>query len=181
MMTVFRYPYGDDHSWNSQRNEQIILANKDPLALPPPKTAVVQTTNGSGSLANVHLSVGKVFATAPTHVFANNFAERTYSIAARDVDRANGKGSHGPTYQRPFVVRVFKESREVKAFKNVLKSGKADDSAAPKARWAPVTQWMYGLTATNPPVSGRQYPLLIFHEIGLSFVPWRGRPPDSRR
>ena len=94
--------------------------------------------------------IGKVFGSGPTHVAINNFAGRLYQRGAAVVERYNaGKNGDGPRARRPLVVRGFKLRDEIGAFKNILKSGVADNAAAPKFPWSPPSRWTYALSATN--------------------------------
>jgi hypothetical protein len=94
--------------------------------------------------------IGKVFGSGPTHVAINNFAERLYQRGAAVIERYNsGKEDGEPRVRRPLIVRGHKLQDEVIAFKNILKSGVADNSAAPKAHWSPPSRWAYALSAAN--------------------------------
>jgi hypothetical protein len=94
--------------------------------------------------------IGKVYGSGPTHVAINNFAERLYQTGASVVERCNaGKKDDEPRARRPLVVRGYKLMDEVAAFRNILKSGVADNSAAPKRFWYPPSDWSYALSVAN--------------------------------
>jgi hypothetical protein len=94
--------------------------------------------------------INKIFGSGPTHVAINNFAERLYQRGAAVVERCNaGKKDGEPRVRRPLVVRGHKLKHEVIAFKNILKSAVADNSAAPETHWSPPSHWVYALSAAN--------------------------------
>lgn len=94
-----------------------------------------------------HPDIGKVFASGPTNIAVSNLANRLYQRGVVVVNQYNAVAAD--KIRRPLVVRGFRLGEEVKAFKNVLKFGAADDSAAPKGFWAPDSVWTYAMTPVN--------------------------------
>ena len=94
--------------------------------------------------------IGKVFGSGPTHVAIDNFAGRLYQRGTAVVQRYNaGKNGDDPRVRRPLVVRGHKLKDEIEAFKNLLKSAVADNTAAPKSSWRLPSRWTYALSASN--------------------------------
>ncbi|PTB37353.1 hypothetical protein M441DRAFT_40099 [Trichoderma asperellum CBS 433.97] len=90
----------------------------------------------------------RVFATAPTNVAADNFAERLDRISQRVTARLNeGKSADDMTRVRSaLVLRGCKPDEEVDAFFNTLKDPQLGDKAGPNNNWGIGPKWRLHLS-----------------------------------
>lgn len=90
----------------------------------------------------------RVFATAPTNVAADNFAERLDRISQRVTARLNeGKSADDMTRVRSaLVLRGCKPDEEVDAFFNTLKDPQLGDKAGPNNNWGIGSKWRLHLS-----------------------------------
>ncbi|KAL6407074.1 uncharacterized protein AUP68_09900 [Ilyonectria robusta] len=100
------------------------------------------------ALATVGLATSRknVFASAPTHVAADNFAARLDTVATRVTDRYNKRVRPHERRRRMLVVRVYKESEEFDAFMNLLSDPHKGDDASPRTLWGNVSKWKLHLS-----------------------------------
>lgn len=92
----------------------------------------------------------KVYATAPTNVATDNFAERLDSIAQHvAVIRNRGKSAEDETRARsPLVLRGYIPLEEVDAFLNCLRDRELGDKAGPNNNWRRESKWKLNLSAS---------------------------------
>lgn len=93
-------------------------------------------------------SLRKVYCSAPTHVATDNFAARLEITDARVTDRYNkGKSADDTTRaRRKLIVRPYKLTDEVEAFRNLLRHPHDADRAAPRSSWKPESKWRLHLS-----------------------------------
>ncbi|KAM0254015.1 hypothetical protein ACHAQJ_006985 [Trichoderma viride] len=91
----------------------------------------------------------KIYATAPTHVATNNFAERLDRISQSVTSRRNEDRPPGENRaRRTFVMRGFKWEEEYEAFKRTLENPHIGDKAAPNRDWSAESKWTLHLSPT---------------------------------
>ena len=86
---------------------------------------------------------GRVFGTGPTHASVTNCAIRVHQRGTLVVESYIDKNKD-KDIRRPCVVRGFRWKDELKAFRNILETGVADDNAAGKK-----SSWTLALSVTN--------------------------------
>jgi hypothetical protein len=93
-------------------------------------------------------TLGKVYATAPTHVATDNFAERLDRISQSVTSRRNEGRPHEGKSHRTFVMRGFKGEEEYEAFRRILENPHLGDKAAPNRDWSADSKWTLHLSPT---------------------------------
>ncbi|KAF5004159.1 hypothetical protein FDECE_9373, partial [Fusarium decemcellulare] len=94
-------------------------------------------------------TLGKIYATAPTHVAVDNFAERLDLVDESVTDRLNQSKSDNDTDRAHYrhVVRGYKVSSELHAFMHLLQHPNDGDKAAPNSGWHSQLRWRKHLSA----------------------------------
>lgn len=91
-------------------------------------------------------TLGKVYASAPTHVAVDNFAHRLDLVTARVTTRLNqGKQDDDRTH-RKLVVRAHKQDEETAAFKHLLQHPHDGDNASRSIGRMGTTKWKLHLS-----------------------------------
>lgn len=93
-------------------------------------------------------SIGPVFASAPTHVAADNFAARLDAVSTSVTERYNSRREAQDHCHRFLVVRAFKEVDEERAFMSLLRNPDLGNDAAPRNLWGVVGKWKLHLSAS---------------------------------
>lgn len=93
-------------------------------------------------------SIGPVFASAPTHVAADNFAARLDAVSTSVTERYNSRKGAQDHCHRFLVVRAFKEVDEERAFTSLLQNPDLGNDAAPRNIWGAVSKWKLHLSAS---------------------------------
>lgn len=93
-------------------------------------------------------TLGKIYATAPTHAVTDKFADRLGRITQRVTSRRNmGKLPGDKTRaRRTLVLRAYNRDDEVDAFINTLRDPYIGDEAAPSRNWGPDAKWKLNLS-----------------------------------
>ncbi|KAM0524166.1 hypothetical protein ACHAPE_001427 [Trichoderma viride] len=119
--------------------------------------AVISAPPGFGKTTAVAVAtlfmqatVKKVYATAPTNVAADNFAERLDSIGQHvAVLRNRGKSAKDKMRARsPLVLRGYIPLEEVDAFLNCLRDHELGDKTGPNNNWRRDSKWKLNLSAS---------------------------------
>jgi hypothetical protein len=94
-----------------------------------------------------------VFGSGPTNTAVTNFALRVHgqgrNVAKRCNDASPASGVATPQYRCPLVVRGYSARIELRAFKNVLKTGVADDKAYQSRNPSDTPRWRLALSPSN--------------------------------
>ncbi|RFU75706.1 dna helicase [Trichoderma arundinaceum] len=101
-----------------------------------------KTTVLSVATLGMAASLGNVYATAATHVAADNFAERLNQITENVTRRRNISNGSTQSVRRALVIRGYKTLEETEAFHNLLKKPYMGDGAA---TWVPKSRWKVNL------------------------------------
>ncbi|KPM45180.1 hypothetical protein AK830_g1349 [Neonectria ditissima] len=91
-------------------------------------------------------SLGKIYASAPTHVAVDNFTARLDLVTTRVTDRLNqGKQGSSRTF-RKLVVRAYAMGDETYAAWHLLKNPDDGDNAARSLGWTGTSKWKLHLS-----------------------------------
>ncbi|KAF7547026.1 hypothetical protein G7Z17_g7999 [Cylindrodendrum hubeiense] len=91
-------------------------------------------------------SLGKIYASAPTHVAVDNFAARLGLVTARVIDRLNQGKEDTDRVHRKLIIRAYKQSEEINAFENLIQNPHNGDSATPRSSWKAPSKWKLHLS-----------------------------------
>lgn len=93
------------------------------------------------------VTLGKVYASAPTNVATDNFAERLDLISQRVAARRNeGKSAGDKRARSALVLRGYKPDEEVDAFFNLLRDPRLGDKAGSNNNWRIESRWRLHLS-----------------------------------